>query len=49
MILNTLLAIKMLKIRPSCIFLFKISTYRRDFGKTKCIYFLMKDEKLLRI
>ena len=26
-------------IRPSCIFLLKRSTYRRDFDKTKCIFF----------
>ena len=37
----------MLKNRPLCIFLPKMSTYRRDFDKTKCISFLIKDEKLL--
>ena len=37
----------MLKNRPLCIFLPKMSTYRRDFDKTKCMSFLIKDEKLL--
>ena len=41
--LYILLAIKMLK----CIFLPKMSAYRRDFDKTKCMSFLIKDEKLL--
>ena len=31
------------KIRPFCIFLPKMSTYKRDFDKTKCISFLIKD------
>ena len=35
------------KIRPLCIFLPKMSVYRRDFDKTKCMSFLIKDEKLL--
>ena len=30
-----------------CIFHPRISTCRRDFHKTKCMYFLMKDEKFL--
>ena len=37
----------MLKIRPLCIFLPKMSAYRRDFDKTKHMSFLIKDEKLL--
>ena len=37
----------MLKNRPLCIFLPKMSTYRRDFDKTKCMSFLIKNEKLL--
>ena len=35
------------KIRLLCIFLPKISTYEGDFDQTKCIPFLVKDEKLL--
>ena len=35
------------KIRPLCIFLPKMSAYRRDFGKTKCMSFLIKRKKLL--
>ena len=35
------------KIRALYIFLPKRSAYRRDFDKTKCITFLIKDEKLL--
>ena len=35
------------KIRPLCIFLPKMSAYRKDFDKTKYMYFLIKDEKLL--
>ena len=30
------------KIRPLCIFLLKMSAYRRDFDKTKCMSFLIK-------
>ena len=37
-ILNTLLTIKMLK---------KFKPFRRDFDKTKCESFFIKDEKLL--
>ena len=33
-------------IRPLCIFLIKMRTYRRHFDKTKYISFLIKDEKL---
>ena len=35
------------RIRPLCILLPKISAYRRNFDKTKCVSFLTKDEKLL--
>ena len=35
------------KNRPLCILLPKLSAYRRDFDKTKCMSFLIKDEKLL--
>ena len=39
MILNVLLAIKdAKKMRPFCIFLPKMSAYRKDFDKTKCMY-----------
>ena len=34
------------KVRPCCIFLPKMSAYRGDSDKTKCIYFFIKDEKL---
>ena len=47
-VLNFLLAIKMLKNPPLCIFVPKISAYRRDFDKTKCMSFLIKDGKLLK-
>ena len=35
------------KIRPVCIFLPKMNAYRKDFDKTKCMSFLIKDENLL--
>ena len=35
------------KIRPLCIFLPKMSAYRRDFDVTKYIFLLIKDDKLL--
>ena len=35
------------KFRPSCIFLPKMSEYRRNFDKTKSMSFLIKGEKLL--
>ena len=35
-------------IRPLCIFLPKMSACRKDFNKTKCMPFLIKDEKLLQ-
>ena len=34
------------KIIPSCIFRPKLSIYKRHFDKTKCMYFLIKDEKI---
>ena len=33
-----------LKIRPLCLFLPKMSAYRRNFGKNKFMSFLIKDE-----
>ena len=35
------------KIRPSCLFLPKMSAYRRGFDENKYIYFLIKDDELL--
>ena len=35
------------KFRPLCMFLPKMSIYRRDFDKTKCVSLLIKNEKLL--
>ena len=35
------------KHKPSCIFLPKMSAYRKDFHKAKCMCSLIKDEKLL--
>ena len=46
-ILNILQAIKVLKNRPLCIVLPKMSAGRRDFDKTKCMSFLIKDGKFL--
>ena len=46
-VLNILLAKKRLKNSPLCILIPKMSAYRRDFDKTKCMSFLIKDEKLL--
>ena len=47
--LNILMATKMLKkIKPLCIFLPKMSAYRKDFNETKYIYFLIKDDELLK-
>ena len=45
--LNISLATKRLKNRPSCIFLLKMSAYRRDFDETKYMSFLIKDDELL--
>ena len=42
-ILNILLAIKMLKNRPLCIFLPKMKAYRKDFDEAKQMSFLIKD------
>ena len=35
------------KIKPSCIFLPKMTEYRKDFDETKYIYILIKDDELL--
>ena len=35
------------KVRPLYIVLPKMSRYKRDFDKIKCIFFMIKDEKLL--
>ena len=35
------------KIKPSRIFLPKMTAYRRDFDETKCISFLIKEDELL--
>ena len=35
------------KIKPLCIFLPKMTEYRKDFDETKYIYFLIKDDELL--
>ena len=49
MILNILLAIKEpKKLDLYAYFFLRMSAYRRDFDKTKCMYFLIKDEKLLK-
>ena len=45
--LNFSLATKILKNRPLCIFLSKMSAYRRYFDGTKCISFLIKDDEFL--
>ena len=43
--LNILLTTKMLKKnRPLCIFLQKMSTYRKDFDETKYMSLLIKDD-----
>ena len=34
------------EIRPLCILFQEMSIYKRYFDKTKCIYFMIKDEKL---
>ena len=47
-VLNILSLTRILKkIRPLCLFLPKMSGYRRDFDETKCISFLIKDDELL--
>ena len=35
------------EIRPLCVFLPKMRTYRRDFDETKYTSFLIKDDELL--
>ena len=35
------------KTKPLCIFLPKMSAYRKDFDETKYVYLLIKDDKLL--
>ena len=35
------------KMRPLCIFRPKMSIYKRDFDKTRCMYYSIKDEILL--
>ena len=37
------------KVRPLCIMLPKISTYRRDLDETKYMAFLIKNDELLEI
>ena len=34
-------------IKPLCVFLPKMTTYRKDFDETKYIYFLIKHDELL--
>ena len=46
-VLNISLATTMLKIRPLCIFLPKLSAYRTDFDETKYMSLLVKDVELL--
>ena len=45
--LNILLKTNMLKIRLLCIFLPKMTTYRKDLDQTKYMSFLIKDDKIL--
>ena len=45
--LNFSLATKMPKNRPLCIFLLKISAYKRDFDETEYLSFLIEDNELL--
>ena len=33
-----------IKIKPLCIFHPRMSVYKKDFDKTKCMYFVIKDE-----
>ena len=46
-VLNILLVTKMLKNRPLCIFILKMSAHKRDFDETKYVSFLIKDHELL--
>ena len=34
------------EIRPLCIFFLEMSIYKRYSGKTKCMYFMIKDENI---
>ena len=36
------------KIRPLCVFLLKMSAYRKDFDETKYMSFFIKDDELLK-
>ena len=45
--LNILLATKMIKNRPLCLLLPKLSANRRNFDETKCMAFLIKDDEML--
>ena len=45
--LNILLKTNMLKIRLLCIFLPKMTTYRKDLDQTKYMSFMIKDDKIL--
>ena len=36
------------KIRPLCVFLLKMSTYRKDFDETKYMSFFIKNDELLK-
>ena len=47
-ILNISLVTKMLKNRPLFIFRPKMSIYKRNSCKTRCMCFLIKDEKCLQ-
>ena len=44
-ILNISWVTNMLKVRPLCTFSPKISIYKRNFDKTRCIYFSIKDRR----
>ena len=46
-VLNISLATKTLKKRFLCVFLLKMSTYRRDFDETKYMSFLIRGDELL--
>ena len=36
------------KIRPLCVFLLKMSAYRKDFDETKYMYFLIKVDNIIK-
>ena len=44
-ILHILLATKVIKIRPLCIFFAKLGAYKIDFNETECMCFMIKQEK----